>query len=151
MRKYPQPIVEMMKRELEAQLYHYDVYDKKATFLFGAILVTLGLLLNEHTAEWVSSYYWIGMALFGTALFLILYVIMPRRLGTSPKPSALLKRCQAGEDVDHILGAVADSIVRNYDQNVQIQKHRAVALKTAFWLIFIGLVLVSMSFILAFA
>lgn len=147
MTEYPREVYDLVKQQLDEQFRHQDAFDSKAFFLFGAILVVIGFLVDKQTVASSPVLFWCGLAMLALSLFVVLLVLHPRQYGTSPKPSAIIDRFREGQSLDKILSASADSVARMYAKNRIKHRRRYSLLLSAFWLSASGLVLIGVTLI----
>jgi len=69
MTEYPREVYDLVKQQLDEQFRHQDAFDSKAFFLFGAILVVIGFLVDKQTVASSPVLFWCGLAMLALSLF----------------------------------------------------------------------------------
>lgn len=145
MRDCSPTIVSLCRDVVRQQVEAWDALDTKAAFLFGAILVAIGLLLGRST----GSFYWLGLVAWVAAIVDLLVMLTPRSCGQSPGPAGVLQYVNTDQPEADTLHAILDSMARVYEANRTIHERRVLFLKIGFVLTALGLVFQVASFALA--
>lgn len=140
MERDPEKYYEILKGCLDEQEKVRIGLESKATFLFGAVVVFLGLTITPDSEGWRQYIQYLGIVSLVAVLMMLINVLRPRKRKVVPKPSEVYDDWERNKGIEVTLVGVIPALRKAYEENQLLHESLARRLIWSFIFAMLGIV-----------